>query len=118
MPFGAPGGDAQVQAMLQVFLNIVEFRMDPQEAVEVPRFSTFNFPNSFFPHTYHAGLLMLEKGIEETVSMGLKNKGYRAKWWPERAWRAGGVCAIVVDSVNGILLGAADPRVESYALGW
>jgi gamma-glutamyltranspeptidase/glutathione hydrolase len=118
MPFGTPGGDAQCQAMLQVFLNIVEFQMDPQEAVEAPRFSTFNFPNSFFPHTYHPGLLMVEKRVEGSPFSRLKDKGYRVEWWPDRAWRAGGVCAIVLDSVNGVLLGAADPRVESYALGW
>ena len=49
MPFGTPGGDVQCQAMLQVFLNIIEFQIDPQEAVELPRFATFNFPNSFSP---------------------------------------------------------------------
>ena len=32
MPFGTPGGDAQVQAMAQLFLNVVEFGMDPQQA--------------------------------------------------------------------------------------
>jgi len=118
MPFGTPGGDVQCQAMLQVFLNIVEFRMDPQEAVEVPRFATFNFPNSFFPHAYNQGLLDVEKRIEDSTFNQLKEKGHRAEWWPAWAWKAGGVCAIVVDSVNGVLLGAADPRRESYALGW
>jgi gamma-glutamyltranspeptidase/glutathione hydrolase len=118
MPIGTPGGDVQCQAMLQVFLNIVEFGMDPQEAVEAPRFATFNFPNSFFPHAYHKGLLNVEKRIEDSTFNQLKEKGHSAEWWPDWAWKAGAVCAIVVDSANGVLLGAADPRRESYALGW
>ncbi|MEE9611319.1 MAG: gamma-glutamyltransferase family protein [Desulfatiglandales bacterium] len=118
MPFGTPGGDVQCQAMLQVFLNVVEFGMDPQEAVEAPRFATFNFPNSFFPHAYNKGLLNVEKRIEDSTLNQLKEKGHGVELWPDWAWKAGAVCAIVVDSANGVLLGAADPRRESYALGW
>lgn len=118
MPFGTPGGDVQCQAMLQVFLNIAESGMDPQEAVEAPRFATFNFPNSFYPHAYHPGLLKVEKRVEDSIFYRLKDKGHGVEWWPDWAWKAGAVCAIVVDSVNGVLLGAADPRRESYALGW
>ncbi|NLM37683.1 MAG: gamma-glutamyltransferase family protein, partial [Firmicutes bacterium] len=44
MSYGTPGGDMQPQAMVQVFLNIFVFGMDPQEAVDAPRFKTVNFP--------------------------------------------------------------------------
>jgi gamma-glutamyltranspeptidase/glutathione hydrolase len=118
MPFGSPGGDVQCQAMLQVFLNVVEFQMDPQEAVEAPRFATYNFPGTFFPHDYHPGLLRVERRVEDSTFSQLKEKGHTVEWWPEWAWKAGGVCAIVVDPVTGVLLGAADPRRESQALGW
>ena len=47
MPFGTPGGDVQPQAMLQVFLNIMVFGMDIQQAVEAPRFATYSFPRQF-----------------------------------------------------------------------
>ena len=57
MPFGTPGGDVQPQSMVQLFLNVVEFGMDVQQAVEAPRFSTWSFPNSFWPHAYHPGLV-------------------------------------------------------------
>jgi gamma-glutamyltranspeptidase/glutathione hydrolase len=119
MPFGTPGGDTQCQSMLQVFLNIVEFQMDPQEAVEAPRFVTYHFPNSFYPHSTNLGLLKVERRVEDSAFHKLKEKGHKIeKWSVEWAWKAGGVCAIVVDSVNGLLLGAADPRRESHALGW
>ena len=57
MPFGTPGGDVQPQSMVQLFLNVFEFGMDVQQAVEAPRFSTWSFPNSFWPHAYHPGLV-------------------------------------------------------------
>ncbi len=60
IPFGAPGGDVQVQAMLQVFLNTFHFGMDIQEAIEQPRFATFSFPNSFAPYTHLPGRLNIE----------------------------------------------------------
>jgi gamma-glutamyltranspeptidase/glutathione hydrolase len=118
MPFGTPGGDRQCQSMLQVFLNIVEFQMDPQEAVEAPRCYTFNFPSSWSPHDYHPGLLRVEKRVQGSILQKLKEKGHRVELWPDWAKGAGSVCCIVVDSVNGVLLGAADPRREAHALGW
>ena len=45
MPFGTPGGDLQVQAMTQVFLNMMAFGMDAQRAVEEPRVYSYSFPD-------------------------------------------------------------------------
>jgi len=118
MSFGTPGGDVQCQAMLQVFLNIVEFGMDPQVAAEAPRFGTFSFPNSFYPHGYPKGLLKIEKRFKDSTYTTLEEKGHQLQWWPDFAWQAGAVCAVVIDPANGVLLGAADPRRESYAIGW
>jgi gamma-glutamyltranspeptidase/glutathione hydrolase len=118
MPFGTPGGDVQCQAMLQVFLNIVKFGMDPQEAIEAPRLATYNFPSSFFPHAYNPGLLRIEPRVDSAVVDQLQQKGHEVVLWTDWSWRAGAVCAIVVDSDSGILLGAADPRRECYAMGW
>jgi gamma-glutamyltranspeptidase/glutathione hydrolase len=62
MAFGTPGGDIQTQSMLQVFLNVVEFGMTLQQAIESPRFGTFNFPNSFSPYDYKPGRLCWRAG--------------------------------------------------------
>jgi gamma-glutamyltranspeptidase/glutathione hydrolase len=118
MAFGTPGGDVQCQSMLQVFLNIAEFEMDPQEAIEAPRFATYNFPSSFVPHAYNPGLLRIEQRIGESIISRLKEKGHTVNPWVDWSWRAGGICAVVVDADSGVLLGAADPRRECYALGW
>src|SRR3546814_10479526 len=53
--FGSPGADVQIQAMLQVFLNVSVFGMDVQAAIEAPRFATYSFPASFAPHDYFPG---------------------------------------------------------------
>ena len=121
MAFGAPGGDTQCQAMAQVFLNIVEFGMDAQQAIEAPRIAGWNFPNSFWPHTYFPGLLTVEGRIEDNVIEDLKGCGHEVKVLDDWAggWgdNVGGPCAIQVDQESGALTAGADPRTESYAVG-
>lgn len=118
MTLGTPGGDVQCQAMVQVFLNVVLFGMDPQAAIEAPRFSSYSFPGSFEPHAYFPGQLALEGRIEDNVESELAALGHRTFWWDDYTWLAGAPCAIVVDPVTGVLSGGADPRRPAYALGW
>jgi gamma-glutamyltranspeptidase/glutathione hydrolase len=118
MPFGSPGGDVQIQVMLQVFLNVVLFGMDPQEAVEAPRFATFSFPDSFEPHAYYPGRLNIEESLAEKVGPALAARGHKIEQWPDGIWRAGAVCTIVADQQRKLLAGGADPRRQSYAAGW
>jgi gamma-glutamyltranspeptidase/glutathione hydrolase len=117
MPFGTPGGDVQTQAMLQVFLNINLFGMEPQEAVEAPRVASYSFPSSFEPHAYHPGRLNLESRIDKPTGEALGRLGHKVEWWPEWTWMAGAVCTIVADQQTGVLKAGADPRRPSYAVG-
>jgi gamma-glutamyltranspeptidase/glutathione hydrolase len=117
MTFGCPGGDAQVPGMLQTFLNVVEFGLAPQAAIEAPRVVSHNFPNSFWPHVYHPGRMDAETRIPAAVRAELAALGHDVH--AERAW--GGVslvCAIVVDPETGVRSGGADPRGDNYAAGW
>ena len=118
MSFGSPGGDVQPQAMLQVFLNVVDFGMLPQMAVEAPRFATYNFPNSFWPHEYKPGRTLIEERLLADIGGALRERGYMPEGWKDYFWRVGSVCCIVKDAKKGILLAGADPRRESYAAGW
>ena len=118
MPFGSPGGDVQTQAMLQVLLNIFMFGMDPQSAVEAPRFASASFPSSFEPHGFSPGKLNVERSIGSETGDALSGLGHRIKWWDERTWRAGSVCTILADTQKCVLQGAADPRRVGYAVGW
>lgn len=116
--FGTPGGDVQCQAMLQVLLNVVEFGMSVQEAVEAPRFGTFSFPNSFAPHEYLPGRLYVEAAVPAPTLSQLRVLGHDVEPWPVQSPNAGAVCAIVRDPGTGLLHAGADPRREGYALAW
>lgn len=118
MPFGCPGGDGQTQAMLQVFLNVAEFGMNPQRAIEEPRIISESFPDSFWPHGYQPGLLNVEGRIGPEVRADLARRGHRINEWPGWNGAACSVCAIVVDPATGTRIGGADPRRECYALGY
>ena len=118
MPFGCPGGDAQVQGMLQVFLNVVVFGMDPQEAIESPRVVSHSFPNSFWPHLSRPGEAVIETRIDGKVRQDLSDRGHTIVEDGEWSNGMSRVCAIVVDSETGLRSGGADPRGQSYAIGW
>ena len=117
MPFGTPGGDVQCQAMLQVLMNILLFGMNPQAAVEAPRFATHSFPNSFAPHDAYPGRLNLENRIAPETREDLAARGHDVWAWPDWSPLAGAVCLIFQDLEHGILAGAADPRRPAMAAG-
>ena len=117
MPFGTPGGDVQPQSMVQLFLNVVEFGMDVQQAVEAPRFSTWSFPNSFWPHAYHPGLVGVEGRMDSQVVAELSRMGHRVEVWDDFTPRMGCLCGVKVDQERGGLSGGADPRRDGYTMG-
>lgn len=118
MPFGSPGNDVRVQAMIQVLLNIVVFGMAPQDAVEQPRFATFNYPRSSEPHSYSPGQLRLESRIPDATAQDLAKRGHKLNPWPDWEFTAGAVCTIVADRETGVLTGASDPRRPTGVCGW
>lgn len=117
MAFGTPGGDVQIQAMIQVFANAYVFGMDIQAAVEAPRFSTYSFPSSFAPNAYHPGLLMVEESIPDAVFDGLSALGHKAERWDDGTWKAGSVLAVQRDPASGRLAAGADTRRAGTARG-
>jgi gamma-glutamyltranspeptidase / glutathione hydrolase len=118
MGFGTPGGDVQTQAMMQVFFNIVEFKMSAQQAVEAPRFSSSSFPNSFSPHQYLPGRLNMEATMPAAVIEAMRARGHDVEVWPAFPAASGAVCAVMQDPATGWLHAGADPRREAYAMGW
>lgn len=118
MAWGTPGGDVQCAAMLQVLLNVTQFGMTIQQAVEAPRIAPFNFPNSFSPNAYFPARLCVEEQIDPSAIDALSDMGYDIQRWPVRAFFAGAVCTIRRDSKTGLLHAGADPRRPGYALAW
>lgn len=113
---GSPGGDDQCMRTMQTFLNLVEFGMNVQRAIEEPRWTTRGFPASPFPHTMYPADLGVENRIPLAVREALLKKGHRVRVHP--AWSMGSNAAIVLDPATGILNAGADPRVNAYAAAW
>jgi gamma-glutamyltranspeptidase/glutathione hydrolase len=114
MTFGCPGGDDQAQANLQLILNVMIFGMNPQQAVEAPRFASQSVTNSFYPRAYHPGQLNIEVGMAEETVRQVAARGHRI----ERVG-ACGIGAIVTqrDLQHGVLVSGADPRRATYGIG-
>ncbi len=113
MVLGTPGADNQVQATMQALLNMIDFGMNVQQAIEAPHWLTRSFPASPFPHTMHPGDLSVESRVLEPVREALKAKGH--KLTVTGAWTGTSLAAIVLDLRTGVLSAGADPRSEAYA---
>jgi gamma-glutamyltranspeptidase / glutathione hydrolase len=110
---GCPGGDDQAQGDLQLILNTLVFGMNPQQAVEAPRFSTQTLINSFWPRAYKPGQLNVEPGIPAATRQALSALGHNVT-----EMGACGIGAVVTrrDPSSGVLMAGADPRRPTYAL--
>jgi gamma-glutamyltranspeptidase/glutathione hydrolase len=110
---GSPGGDDQVMRTMQTLLNIVDFGLNVQQAIEAPRWSTDSFPASHFPHTMKPGTLSVESRIPSVVQDALKARGHTLT--VSAPWSKGEMAVIRIDTKAGVLHAGADPRVDAYA---
>lgn len=117
MPYGTPGNDVQPQAMLQFLINVIDFGMDVQSAIEAPRAATYSFPRSSDPHPYTPGAANIEGRVDPGIVTALRERGHHITTWPDWTGSAGSLGAIRVDHDAGVLHGGADPRRVAYALG-
>ena len=116
MAFGTPGGDQQDQWTLQFFLNVVEFGMDLQSAIDAPTFHNTHFPSSFYPRKAEPGMVHVEGRIPPTVRRELTRLGHRIV--AEGDWVNGRVTAIRFNRPNGTIEAAASSRYQmAYAMG-
>jgi gamma-glutamyltranspeptidase/glutathione hydrolase len=116
MVTGCPGGDNQSINTLQTFLNIVDFGMNVQQAIEAPRWTTRSFPSSPAPHTMYPGDLQVEDRVPEAVRSDLVRRGHKLS--VSGAYSIGSNAAIVSDAAKGVLAAGADPRNNALSLAW
>jgi gamma-glutamyltranspeptidase/glutathione hydrolase len=114
MAMSTPGGDNQDQAMLQVLLNIIDFGMTPQQAVEAPRFQTEHFYSSFANHEFVAGKLNVEDRMPAATIEALRALGHTIN--VTGAW-SNMSAPTVIRFREGVLEGAADPRRGRFIFG-
>ena len=113
---GSPGTDDQVMRTMQTLLNIIDFGMNIQQAIEAPRWSSRAFPASPFPHTMYPGDLSVEARIPAATQEALIARGHKLTVDPP--WSLGSNAGILLASKTGVLDAGADPRVEAYAWAW
>ncbi|HTX34694.1 MAG TPA: gamma-glutamyltransferase [Bryobacteraceae bacterium] len=113
---GSPGADDQCMRTMQTLLNVVDFGMNVQQAIEAPRWSTRSFPASPFPHTMYPGDLSLEGRIAEAVRDELIRRGHKVAM--KGPWSMNESAAIMVEAATGTLSAGADPRTSALALAW
>ncbi len=113
---GSPGGDDQVMRTMQTLINMIDFGMNIQEAIEAPRWSSRSFPASPFPHTMYPGDMSVESRIPEATRQALIARGHKLHIDPP--WSIGSNAGIIVDAATGVLSAGADPRVDAYAWAW
>ncbi|MCW5861629.1 MAG: gamma-glutamyltransferase [Anaerolineae bacterium] len=104
--FGVMGGFMQPQGHLQVGVNLVDFGMDPQAALDAPRFNWLQGRE-----------VALEPGIGPDVRAVLSRRGH-ALWPLGAAVHYGGGQVILRDDDSGVLVGGAEPRNDGAAVGY
>ena len=111
-----PGGDNQDQALIQMFLDVVEFNMNAQNAVEAPRFQTRHLVSSFDNHAWNRGDLILDERIPLSTFTDLTERGHHTSIHSRYANGAAPVMIKVLPS--GVIEAGADPFYNRSAHAW
>jgi gamma-glutamyltranspeptidase/glutathione hydrolase len=111
-----PGGDTQEQGLLQVLFNVIQFRLNAQNAVEAPRFGTRHLVSSFDNHAWNRGDLQLDERISQEVAAELTARGYKVSMMSRYANGTAPVMVRVND--NGVIEAGADPFYNRSAHAW
>lgn len=117
LAIGTPGGDSQDQQILLVLLNIIDFGMDLQGAIEAPRVNSLHPISSFDDHRAQPGVLEIETTASPAAIDELKARGHVLLMRRPNGISTG-VVAVGVDPVTSGLRGGADLRRERAIVAW
>jgi gamma-glutamyltranspeptidase / glutathione hydrolase len=109
------GGDTQDQNLLQFFLDVVEFGMTVQEAVEAPNITSYQMRSSFSDHESLPGRVDLHESVPEWTRQELRRMGYRIRMEPKTS---GPINAIYFDREHGTMWGGSSDYGEDYGVAW
>jgi gamma-glutamyltranspeptidase len=98
---------------VQVILKHTVFGRDIQEAIEVPRFRSFNLPDSLSPHEFKLGTIQLEQPLFDEMVEEMESLGYKIVEKEHWGTKLGGFDAVIREPIAGQLNGGVDPREES-----
>jgi gamma-glutamyltranspeptidase len=114
---GTPGGDFQVQVNFQILTAMIDFHFDPQQACEMPRWSsTAPGQHANYPHD-NPDALNLESRFSDSVRADLAKRGHNVV----TIGALDGPCSVEIirrDGGTGVLTAGSDPRLDGWALAW
>ena len=106
MSLGSPGATRIISALTQIIVNVVDFRMNVQDAIEAPRIHCMT------------GDIFMESRIPKATQDALAAKGHKLNVRGEMDLYFGGAQAVMIDRTSGMLKGAGDPRRDGVAVGY
>jgi gamma-glutamyltranspeptidase/glutathione hydrolase len=113
--FSVQGGDSQDQNLLQFFLNVVEWGMTPQQAVEAPNINSYQMRSSFGQHESRPGRILISSTTPMDVRTALQAMGYTLQIG-ERT--SGPINAIMIDAKHHTMWGGSSNNGEDYGIAW
>ena len=114
--FGTPGGETIGQTEFEMLVNVLDFHMPVQQAVEAPRFALDAKPNFYKPGS--AITVTIEQRVPAATLKTLEQMGHHFNVTSDFTAAVGGMQAIVIDQEKGTMFAGADPRRTGYAVGW
>jgi gamma-glutamyltranspeptidase / glutathione hydrolase len=105
LSIGTPGSYGILQTQPQMLLNVLEFGLNLQEAIEAPRI-----------RVYRDRLVDAESRVAETTRAELGRRGHQVNAIDDWSWVVGGGQGLMRDPESGALMAGADPRRDGYAL--
>jgi len=116
LAFGTPGADLQEQTKLQIFLNVVEFGMTPQEAVEAPRFQSLHPRPLMASFGGSPRTIAIESRVPVAEREKLQKMNYKVV--SKYDWEYKGLAGMIKIDPTGWKETGVDPRGENTAIGW
>jgi gamma-glutamyltranspeptidase/glutathione hydrolase len=109
------GGDGQDQVSLQLLLNLIDFGLDPAQAVTAPRFVTNHLLGSFRQTPPRLGSLEINPGVGEATIEALKARGHRVAVVKPPIWIPS---VMRLDPRSGSIDAAGDPQAGRHAAAY
>ncbi len=115
LSFAVQGGDTQDQNLLQFFLNVTEFGMTVQQAVEAANITSYQMLSSFGNHESRPGRLTLRDDVPDWTRAELRKMGYTLDFARSTS---GPINAIFFDWAHGSFWGGSSNNGEDYGIAW
>ncbi|GHS87244.1 gamma-glutamyltransferase [Synergistales bacterium] len=104
-PFGVMGAFMQPQGHVQVVTNMIDFGMNPQEALDAPRWQWTKGKN-----------IQVEQGVSNSIALSLAARGHDLQMMPDSTTFGRG--EIIVRTPHGTLAGGTEPRTDGLVAAW